>query len=149
MKNILKIFTWKPTLVQVRSKSVSNEGRLTLEAQKVIRPCIPLHCSGVTETLHMAPPAHVLHAVQVRKKSVGNEGHFTLEAERVFRLYLPLQCNGVTEIYNMALPPNMQKAVQVRLKSVSTEGHFTLAAERVFVRISPSIAVASLTNTTQ
>jgi hypothetical protein len=67
--------------VQVRLKSVSNEGHFTLEAETLLRSYLPLHCRGVTEIYHMALPAHALRAVQVTLKSVGNEGQFTLEAE--------------------------------------------------------------------
>jgi hypothetical protein len=55
-------------------------------------------CSGVTEILHVAFPAHALQGLQDRIKSVSNEGHFTLEAETIFRQYLPSHCSGVTKI---------------------------------------------------
>jgi hypothetical protein len=84
--------------VQVRLKSVSNKGHYSLEAETFSHPYLPLHCSGVTETYHVALPVHALQIVQVRLKSVSNEGHFTLEAEAVFGPYLPSHCSGVSEI---------------------------------------------------
>jgi hypothetical protein len=48
--------------VQVRLKSASNEGQLTLEDEKVFRPYLTSQCSGVTEIRHMALPANVLQA---------------------------------------------------------------------------------------
>jgi hypothetical protein len=44
-------------LLQGWSKSVSNEGHFTLEAETVFSPYLPSHCSGVTEICHMAIPA--------------------------------------------------------------------------------------------
>jgi hypothetical protein len=52
--------------VQVRTKSLSNEGHFTLEAETVSRSYIPSHCSGGTEICHMALPAHALRAVKVK-----------------------------------------------------------------------------------
>jgi hypothetical protein len=46
--------------VQVTLNSVSNEGDFTLEVERVFRPHLPSHCSGVTEICHMAIPAHAL-----------------------------------------------------------------------------------------
>jgi hypothetical protein len=83
--------------VQVRLKSISNEGYFTLEAETVYRVCLPSNCSGVTEICDMALPAHVLQAVQVRLKSLSNEGYFTLDAETVFHSYPPSHCCGVIE----------------------------------------------------
>jgi hypothetical protein len=75
--------------MQVRLKSLINEGHFTREAKKVLHPFLPSHCSGVTEICHMALSAQVLSAVHVRLKSVINEGYFPLVAETVFRPYLP------------------------------------------------------------
>jgi hypothetical protein len=71
--------------VQVRLKSFSNEGHFTLAAEKVLRPYLPSHCSGVTEIYHMALAANSLHAGQVTLMSVSFEGHFILASETVFR----------------------------------------------------------------
>jgi hypothetical protein len=84
--------------VQVRLKSVGNEGQFTHKAETLFRPCLPSHCSGVTEIYNMPVTAHALRVVQSRVISVGNEGYFTLEDERVSRPYLPSHCSGVTEI---------------------------------------------------
>jgi hypothetical protein len=69
--------------VQVRLKSVSNEGHFTLEAEIFFCPYLPSHCSGVSDIYHIKLPAHVLSRVQVTIKSVSNSEYFTLEAERV------------------------------------------------------------------
>jgi hypothetical protein len=95
----------------------------------------------MTQTLHLAHPAHVLHAVQVKLKSVCNEGLFTLLAETIFLPYLPSHCSGVNEICHMLILANELRAVQVWLKSVSNEGHFILVAERVFRPNNSCIAV--------
>jgi hypothetical protein len=74
--------------VQVTWTSVNNEGHFTLEAERVFRPYLPSHCSGVTEVCHMELPAHALRAVQARLKSFSDEGNFTIEANGVFvRIY--------------------------------------------------------------
>jgi hypothetical protein len=49
--------------VQARLKSFGDEGYFSLEADRVIRPYLPLHCSGVTEICHMTLPTHALRAV--------------------------------------------------------------------------------------
>jgi hypothetical protein len=76
-------------VVQVRLKAGSNEGHFTLQAETAFHPCLPSHCSGVTEICHMALSAHALRGLQVRLQTVSNERHFALEAETVFRTYLP------------------------------------------------------------
>jgi hypothetical protein len=70
--------------VQIRLKSVSNEGHFTLEGERVFGQYLPSHCHRMTGKCHMALPAHALQAVKVRLKSDSNEGHFTLEAENFF-----------------------------------------------------------------
>jgi hypothetical protein len=82
--------------LQVRVKSVRNKGHFTLDAETVVFPSVPSHCSGVIEIWHMALPVHALHAVQVRLMSVSNEGYFTLAAETVFRPNLTSHCSGGT-----------------------------------------------------
>jgi hypothetical protein len=84
--------------VQVRLKSVINEGQFSLEAESVFCFYYPTHCSGVTEICNIATPAHVLQVLHVRLKAVSNKGHFTQEAETVFRLYRTAQYSGVTGI---------------------------------------------------
>jgi hypothetical protein len=66
--------------VEVRLKSVSNEGHFTLAVGTIFLPYLPSHCCGVKEICHVAVPAHALRAVQVRMKLVSNGGYFTLEA---------------------------------------------------------------------
>jgi hypothetical protein len=61
--------------VQVRFKSVTNEGRLTHEAKIVIRLDLPSHFYGVTEICNEALTAHASRPEQVRLKSSSNEGH--------------------------------------------------------------------------
>jgi hypothetical protein len=53
--------------VQVRFKSVSNEGHFTREPETVFRPHLPSHWSGITEICRIALPVHELRAVEVRK----------------------------------------------------------------------------------
>jgi hypothetical protein len=90
---------------------------------KVFHPNLGSHCSGVTETSHLAPTVHSLQAVQVWSKSVINEGNFTLEAETVFPLCLASHCSGLTDTaYHPLLARGLQ-AVQVWSKSVSNEGY--------------------------
>jgi hypothetical protein len=129
--------------VQVRLKSVSNEGHFTFEAETVIRPYHPSHCCGVTEIYHMTLPAHALCAVQDMLKSVSDEGHFTLEAETVFRPYLLSHFGGVPQKCDMALPAHALHAMQDRLKTVSNEGHFTLEAQTDICPYLPSHTVGS------
>jgi hypothetical protein len=64
--------------VQVRFKSVGNEGHFTLEAESFIHSYLPTNCSGVIGICLMALPTHALQAANVRVKSVSNEGHFIL-----------------------------------------------------------------------
>jgi hypothetical protein len=78
-----------PQAVQVRFRSVSNEGHATLETERVFPQYLHSHCSGTTEICHMVLSAHALRAVQVTLKSVSNEGHFTLEAGTVFERISP------------------------------------------------------------
>jgi hypothetical protein len=61
------------------------------KAERVLRPYLLWHCSGVTEKCDITLPAHGLQAVNVTLKSVINEWHFTLQAETVFRPCLPLE----------------------------------------------------------
>jgi hypothetical protein len=49
--------------LQVRLKSVSNEGHFTFEAETVFRPYLAYDCSGVTEKYHIVLPAHALQGV--------------------------------------------------------------------------------------
>jgi hypothetical protein len=65
--------------VQVSFKSVSNEWHFTLEAERVLRPCLPSHNIAVTEICHVALPVYALGVEQVRWNSVSNEGHITHE----------------------------------------------------------------------
>jgi hypothetical protein len=90
-------------VVEVRLKSVNNEGHFTLQVETVFRPHLLSPCSGATEVCDMALHARALRAVQVRLKSVSNEGRFSLEAETVFPPYLPSQCSALTEICHMAV----------------------------------------------
>jgi hypothetical protein len=71
--------------VQVKLKSVSNEGHFTLDAETVFLPYLPSLCSGVTEICDMALYTHALLAVQITVKSDSNEVNFTVEAEEIFR----------------------------------------------------------------
>jgi hypothetical protein len=60
-----------------RLKSVSNEGHLTLETERVFRLYLPYDCSGVTEICYLALAADAIPAVQVCLKSAINEVQFT------------------------------------------------------------------------
>jgi hypothetical protein len=71
--------------VQVWSKSISNEGHLTLEAETFFRPSLPSHCSGLNETSYVSLLVHPLQAVLVSSKLVIYEWHFILEAEKFIR----------------------------------------------------------------
>jgi hypothetical protein len=82
---------------QVWSKSVSNKGHFTLEAETVSAPYIDWHCCGVIETPHRAIPALGLQAEEVWSTSVSKKGHFTLEAETAFHPFLSSHCSRVTE----------------------------------------------------
>jgi hypothetical protein len=75
--------------VQVRLKSVSNEGHFIREVETVLHPYLPSHCSGVTEICHISLPDHALQTVHVRFIWVSNEGHFTVKAEIVFLFLSP------------------------------------------------------------
>jgi hypothetical protein len=75
--------------VRVRFKIVSNEEHISLEAELVLIPYFPSHCSGVIEICHVALPAYALREVQVWLKSGSNEGHIILEAETVSTPYPP------------------------------------------------------------
>jgi hypothetical protein len=44
--------------VQVRLKSVNNEGHFTLEAEKVLCPYLASHCNGVNEICDIALAGH-------------------------------------------------------------------------------------------
>jgi hypothetical protein len=76
--------TYSLCAVEVRLKSVSNEGHINLGAESLFRPYLPSHCSGVTEICNVALTAPALQAVRVRLKSVNIEGHFPLDAETFF-----------------------------------------------------------------
>jgi hypothetical protein len=115
--------------VQVRLKSVSNEGHFTLEAETNFRPYLPSHCSGVTDICHLGISAHALRAVSVRLKSVSNEGHFTLQATAVSRPYVASYSTAVNQETPVALA--LQRG-QFRSNSTSKEWHFTLEAESFF-----------------
>jgi hypothetical protein len=69
--------------VQVRVKTVSNEGHFTIEAETVFRSYVPSHSSEVTEVSNKALPTCALRAMQVRLRSISNEGRFTIEAETI------------------------------------------------------------------
>jgi hypothetical protein len=68
--------------VQVRLKSVSNEGHFTLEAETVFRMYLLTNCCGFTEISHIALSTNLLQEVQFMLKSVSNERQFTLKAEK-------------------------------------------------------------------
>jgi hypothetical protein len=99
--------------VQVRLKSVRNEGPFTLEAETVFRPYLPSYCSGVTQVYNMELPTHALLALQVRLITESNKGHFILEAQTVFHPYIPSHCSAVTETCHMA--PLRMRYVQCQL----------------------------------
>jgi hypothetical protein len=67
--------------VQVWSKLTCNEEHFSLETERVSRPYLVYHSSGVTETPHVALSAHVVQSLQVWWNSVSNEGHIIPEAE--------------------------------------------------------------------
>jgi hypothetical protein len=121
---------------QGRLKSKSNGGHFTIEDEKLFRPYLPSHCSGVTEICHLELPALALRAVNLMLKSVSNVGHFTLETLRVFSPYLVSHWTGITKICHMALTAHALPTAQLRLKSVSNEGHFTLES-KTFSSVSP------------
>jgi hypothetical protein len=56
--------------LQLRLKSVCNEGHLILEAETVFRPYLHWDYSRVTEYYHVVLPALALQAVQIALKSV-------------------------------------------------------------------------------
>jgi hypothetical protein len=72
-----------------------------LEAEAIFRPSLASHCSGVTETAHLAHPTHALEALQVWSKSVSNETHFTYDAEVIFHPYLASHSSWVTETLHL------------------------------------------------
>jgi hypothetical protein len=71
--------------VQIRLKSVSNEGHFNHEVERVLRLYLPYDCSGVTEEYHMVFSAHAIQPGQIRLKWNSNEGDLTREVETVFR----------------------------------------------------------------
>jgi hypothetical protein len=82
--------------MQVRMKSINQEGHFTLEAERLSRPYIPQDFSEVTEKYHMVLPAYALQELRVRLKSVSNEGYFILEVETVIRPMSPRIAVGST-----------------------------------------------------
>jgi hypothetical protein len=84
--------------VQFRFKLVGKEGHYILESERVFRPHLPSHCSGVTEIRHMALPAHELCVVQVSFKTV-----FSSWDRNGFSSISPSHCSGVTSMYHVAL----------------------------------------------
>jgi hypothetical protein len=59
------LYLHAPLLLLVWSKSVSNEGQFTLEAETVFRRYVASHFSWVTETANIALPPHVAQTMQV------------------------------------------------------------------------------------
>jgi hypothetical protein len=102
----------------------------SLRGLKLFVP-VPLHCSWVTETSHLALTAHALDTVQFWLKSVSNEGHFTREAKTVLRPCVATHCSSVTETSQVALNAHVLNSVQVSLKSVGNWRNSTREAESV------------------
>jgi hypothetical protein len=112
-----------PETVQVSSKSDSNEGHFTLDAEIFFVPISPRN------------------RVQVWSKLRVKKGHFTLQAEIVIRPYLATQRSGVTRTWHISLCPQAPLPVPVWSKSDSIEveftmheGHTTLEARLVEIR---------------
>jgi hypothetical protein len=70
---------------QFKLISVSSEGHLLLEAERVFHPYLRPHCSGMIEISQISLPTHALQAVRVTLKLVSKERLFPPEAEPVFR----------------------------------------------------------------
>jgi hypothetical protein len=74
--------------VQAWYKSGSIKGHFNREAERVFRPYLAFHCSGVAEELHVTLPPHAPKLVQYWLKSGTNKGHFTFLTERFARTCL-------------------------------------------------------------
>jgi hypothetical protein len=127
--------------VQVRLKSVSNEGHFTLEAETVIRPYLPSHCSGVTEKFHVALSAHALQAAQFTLTPISNEGHFTLEAKTVSPPYLPSHFSRVTQYATWHSLRMRYVQCKLDCNRCVMKGALLFRSKQFFIHISPHISV--------
>jgi hypothetical protein len=112
-----------------------------------------LYCCSWKFFVHISPiiavlPAHGLQAVQVSFKSVSNDGYFTLEVEKNFSSVSPPGLQWGYWVVPHGTPSHAVKAVQVRVKALSNEGQYIMKSKQFSVRISPTIAVGPLSNTT-
>jgi hypothetical protein len=85
-------------VVNVCSKSVSNEGHFTLDTKAVFPHYLASHCSEMTEISCLVLPSHPLQVLQVLSKSISKEVHFALNAKPVSRPCLASHFTRVTEI---------------------------------------------------
>jgi hypothetical protein len=130
--------------VQVRLKSVSNEGHFLLRTKQFF----------VRISSHIAvgwwkySTWHSLSICYAQCKLSCNwsamKGTLLLRLKGVYCPYLCWHCCGVTELCHMALLSHALQCMQFRLTSFSNEGQFTLEAKQFFVRISARIAVGWL-----
>jgi hypothetical protein len=127
-------------MVQVWSKTGSNKGHFTPEAEAVSRPYLASHMRRVTQLSQVALSPNASQPVEVWSKSGSNEGHFTLEAEAVSRPYLDSYFSGVTQTSYFALPLHALLPGQVWSKSVSNKGTLFQRPKEIVpisLRISP------------
>jgi hypothetical protein len=122
--------------VQVRWKSGSEEGHITLEGETVF---LSPHCSRLTQTSNMGLPRHATKAVQDWWKSGRKEGPFTLQAERVYCPYVASHFRVVTQTSHMALPHNAPQPFHVWSKSGNNKGTSLFRPKRFFAHILPRI----------
>jgi hypothetical protein len=107
-------------VLQVWSKSGSNEGQFTLEAETIFRPYLASHCSGLTLKSEMILPRHAPDPMQDWFISVSKEDHFTLEAKTVFCPYLTSRFPGVNETRHVTILSYAQNRVQVGRNRAAT-----------------------------
>jgi hypothetical protein len=113
-----------PQPLQVWSKSGSNKGHFTREAETVFHPYLSWHCKGVsniTATLFPLAP----QTLQVCSRSGSKKGQVIREGEEVFHPYLASHCSTVTQTSQAVLLPTAPKPVQVKMKWGSNEGYST------------------------
>jgi hypothetical protein len=103
----LKHHTWK-SLPMRRNQCLFGGNRAVRKGTVLLRPKaflvrISSYCSGVTQTLHVAPAPHSPQPVHVWSKSGSNEGNFTLEDEHLATCFNSKQ-NFFKIHFNIILP---------------------------------------------
>jgi hypothetical protein len=91
--------------VQVWSKSVSEEGHFTLQADTFSRSYLASYCKGVAEISDRVLCTDRLQAMYIWSRSASKVGHLTLEAGTVFPPCHSSHCREATESARCALPP--------------------------------------------